>query len=86
MATKASPPLPSLFTAHQSNASASTLSAFQPAAWIADSVARSTAGARSTSVIVVPGLYFVFGTLSEGKTLIRDEEDEPLSEDMAHHV
>ena len=37
-------------------------------------------------VIVVPGLYFVFGTLSEGKSLIRDEEDEPLSEDLAHHV
>lgn len=37
-------------------------------------------------VIVVPGLYFVFGTLAEGKTLIGDEEDEPLTEDMAHHV
>ena len=37
-------------------------------------------------VIIVPGLYFVFGTLSEGRSLIRDEEDEPLSEDVAHHV
>ncbi|MFO0676994.1 MAG: efflux RND transporter permease subunit [Polyangiaceae bacterium] len=37
-------------------------------------------------VIVVPGLYYVFGTLSQGKALIRDEEDEPLSEDVAHHV
>jgi HAE1 family hydrophobic/amphiphilic exporter-1 len=37
-------------------------------------------------VIVVPGLYFVFGTLAEGRALIRDEEDEPLTEDMAHHV
>ena len=37
-------------------------------------------------VIVVPGLYYVFGTLSEGRRLIRDEEDEPLSEDVAHHV
>jgi HAE1 family hydrophobic/amphiphilic exporter-1 len=37
-------------------------------------------------VIVVPGLYYVFGTLSEGRSLIGDEEDEPLTEDMAHHV
>ncbi|CAN5924787.1 efflux RND transporter permease subunit [soil metagenome] len=37
-------------------------------------------------VIIVPGLYFVFGTLSEGRSLIGDEEDEPLTEDMAHHV
>jgi hydrophobic/amphiphilic exporter-1 (mainly G- bacteria), HAE1 family len=37
-------------------------------------------------VIIVPGLYFVFGTLAEGRSLIRGEEDEPLSEDVAHHV
>lgn len=37
-------------------------------------------------LIVVPGLYFVFGTLAEGKSLIRDEDDEPLSEEMAHNV
>lgn len=37
-------------------------------------------------VLLVPGLYYVFGTLSDGKALIREEEDEPLSEDMAHHV
>ncbi len=37
-------------------------------------------------VVVVPGLYFVFATISEGRKLIRDEEDEPLSEDVAHHV
>ena len=37
-------------------------------------------------VIIVPGLYFVFGTLAEGRSLIGDEEDEPLTEDMAHHV
>ena len=37
-------------------------------------------------VIVVPGLYFIFGKLTEGRTLIRDQEDEPLSEDVAHHV
>ena len=37
-------------------------------------------------VVVVPGLYFVFGTLSGRKKLIGDEDDEPLSEDLAHHV
>lgn len=37
-------------------------------------------------VAIVPGLYFVFGTLAEGKSLIRDEEEEPLSEEIAHHV
>ncbi len=37
-------------------------------------------------VIIVPGLYFVFGSLSEGKALIRDEDEEPLTEDLAHHA
>lgn len=37
-------------------------------------------------VIVVPGLYFVFGTLSEGRQLIRDEEDWSVTEEVAHHV
>lgn len=31
-------------------------------------------------VIVVPGLYFIFGKLAEGKHLIRDEDENPLSE------
>ncbi len=35
-------------------------------------------------VIVVPGLYFLFGTLSEGKSLIREEDDEPLTEQVTH--
>lgn len=35
-------------------------------------------------VIVVPGLYYVFGSLADGKTLIRDEDVEPLTETMAH--
>jgi len=33
-------------------------------------------------VIVVPGLYFIFGTLSRGKRLIRDEDDNPLTEEV----
>jgi len=31
-------------------------------------------------VIIVPGLYYVFGTLAEGKQLIRDTHDRPLTE------
>lgn len=33
-------------------------------------------------VIVVPGLYYVFGKLSEGKKLIQDEDQNPLTEDF----
>jgi hydrophobic/amphiphilic exporter-1 (mainly G- bacteria), HAE1 family len=36
-------------------------------------------------VIIVPGLYYIFGTLADGKHLIRDEDEEPLTEEMAHH-
>ena len=35
-------------------------------------------------VLLVPGLYFIFGTLADGKKLIRDEDQEPLSE--VNHV
>jgi HAE1 family hydrophobic/amphiphilic exporter-1 len=37
-------------------------------------------------VIIVPGLYYIFGTLAEGRSLIRDEEEESLSEEFVHHV
>ena len=37
-------------------------------------------------VVLVPGLYFVFGKLSEGRSLVQGEEDEPLTEDVAHHA
>jgi len=33
-------------------------------------------------VIIVPGLYFIFGSLQEGRHLIRDEDQNPLSEDF----
>jgi hydrophobic/amphiphilic exporter-1 (mainly G- bacteria), HAE1 family len=32
-------------------------------------------------VIIVPGLYYIFGNLAEGRKLIRDEEEKPLSEE-----
>jgi HAE1 family hydrophobic/amphiphilic exporter-1 len=31
-------------------------------------------------VIIVPGLYFIFGTLAHGRKLIKDEDDNPLTE------
>ncbi len=31
-------------------------------------------------VVIVPGLYFIFGSLADGRRLIRDEDDEPLTE------
>ncbi len=31
-------------------------------------------------VAVIPGLYFIFGTLADGRSLIRDEHDTPLTE------
>ncbi len=37
-------------------------------------------------VIVVPGLYYVFGTIAEGKSLIGDEEDRSVTEEMTHHA
>jgi HAE1 family hydrophobic/amphiphilic exporter-1 len=34
-------------------------------------------------VIIVPGLYFIFGTFADGKHLIRDEHETPATEDVA---
>lgn len=34
-------------------------------------------------VIIVPGLYYIFGRIAEGKQLIQDEDHNPLSEDLA---
>jgi hydrophobic/amphiphilic exporter-1 (mainly G- bacteria), HAE1 family len=33
-------------------------------------------------VIVVPGLYYVFAKMTEGKKLIQDEDENPLTEDF----
>ncbi|WP_078349476.1 efflux RND transporter permease subunit [Mucilaginibacter pedocola] len=35
-------------------------------------------------VIIVPGLYYIFGSLAEGRRLISDEDEMPLSEDFTH--
>lgn len=36
-------------------------------------------------VIIVPGLYYIFGKIAEGKKLIKDEDENPLSEDLVEH-
>ncbi|HMJ68584.1 MAG TPA: efflux RND transporter permease subunit [Cyclobacteriaceae bacterium] len=35
-------------------------------------------------VIVIPGLYFIFASLADGRQLIKDEDEEPLTEELAH--
>jgi len=37
-------------------------------------------------VIIVPGLYYIFGSIAEGRKMIKDEDFDPLSEDKNHHV
>jgi hydrophobic/amphiphilic exporter-1 (mainly G- bacteria), HAE1 family len=37
-------------------------------------------------VIVVPGLYYIFGTLADGRHLIKNEDDSSLTEDFVHAV
>lgn len=37
-------------------------------------------------VLVIPGLYVIFAKLGEGRALIRDESEAPLSEEVVRHV
>ncbi len=37
-------------------------------------------------VIIVPGLYYIFGSIAEGRKLIRDEENDPLTENLVHQM
>ncbi|KAB7727347.1 efflux RND transporter permease subunit [Rudanella paleaurantiibacter] len=37
-------------------------------------------------VVIIPGLYYIFAHLADGRKLIRDEEDEPLSENLVHQI
>ena len=32
-------------------------------------------------VIIIPGLYYIFGRMADGRSMIKDEYDSPLSED-----
>ena len=37
-------------------------------------------------VIIIPGLYYIFGKLAEKRKLIKDEEENPLTEEIDHNV
>jgi HAE1 family hydrophobic/amphiphilic exporter-1 len=37
-------------------------------------------------VIIVPGLYYIFGSMAEGRKLIKGEEESSLSDEFMHHV
>ncbi len=37
-------------------------------------------------VIIVPGLYYIFGTLADGRHMIKDEDETPLSERYVEEV
>lgn len=36
-------------------------------------------------VLLIPGLYYIFARMSDGKQLIKNEEDNPLTEEIDHH-
>jgi len=36
-------------------------------------------------VIIVPGLYYIMAKLAEGRKLIQDEDENPLSEDYVNN-
>lgn len=36
-------------------------------------------------VIIIPGLYYIFAKIAEGRSLIRDEDDTPLTENFDSH-
>ena len=37
-------------------------------------------------VLIIPGLYYIFAKLADGRSLIQDEHDEPLSELLEHRL
>jgi HAE1 family hydrophobic/amphiphilic exporter-1 len=37
-------------------------------------------------VIIVPGLYYIFGSMAHGRKLIKNEDDSSLTEDIVHQI
>ena len=37
-------------------------------------------------VLLIPGLYYVFGKMSERRLLVKDENENPLTEEIDHHT
>ena len=36
-------------------------------------------------VVIIPGLYVIFGKMADGRKMIKNEEASPLTEDMIHY-
>ena len=36
-------------------------------------------------VLVIPGLYYLFGKIADGRYLLKDESDTSLTESITHH-
>jgi HAE1 family hydrophobic/amphiphilic exporter-1 len=37
-------------------------------------------------VLIIPGLYYIFGRMAERRILVKDEEENPLTEEIDHNV
>ena len=37
-------------------------------------------------VLIIPGLYYLFGKISEKRILVKNEEENPLTEEIDHNV
>jgi HAE1 family hydrophobic/amphiphilic exporter-1 len=37
-------------------------------------------------VMIIPGLYYIFGKIAERRLLVKDEEENPLTEEIDHNV
>ena len=37
-------------------------------------------------VLIIPGLYYIFGRIAEKHILVKDEEENPLTEEIDHHM
>lgn len=37
-------------------------------------------------VIIIPGLYYIFGKIAEKRILVKDENENPLTEEIDHHT
>ncbi len=66
------------------------VTAFGPGSVSNHTIGASALGGMITGtifgVIIVPGLYYIFGTLADGRYYIKDQESSPLSEDFADFV
>jgi HAE1 family hydrophobic/amphiphilic exporter-1 len=36
-------------------------------------------------VVIIPGLYYIFGKLADNRIMVKDEEENPLTEEIDRH-